>query len=157
MGLFNPCMKIKIFLCQMYSFEVVNNMQSFVKFVCEVLLAPSMCLFRWINRIISKRAHTISKILFILGSKKFLACLKLVRSYAWSFSHSREPFRSRSKQCDLSLNIIKDCLRGFWISKRRENCCFVFFFSFERFLFTQLSSLSLKFQMRHIYSVHCIT
>ena len=51
-------------------------------------MVPSMCLFRWINRIISKRAHAISKIVFILGLKKFLACLERVRGYAWSFSHS---------------------------------------------------------------------
>ena len=37
---------------------------------------------------ISKRAHEISKILFSLGLKKFLACLECVKSYAWSFSHS---------------------------------------------------------------------
>ena len=59
-----------------------------MKFIHEVLLALSMCLFRWINRIISKRAHAISKIIFILGSKKFLACLERVISYTWSFSHS---------------------------------------------------------------------
>ena len=42
----------------------------------------------WINRIISKRAHVRSKIIFILRSNKFLACLERVRSYAWSFGHS---------------------------------------------------------------------
>ena len=47
--------------CQMYSFEVVNK---------------------------SKMAYAISKILFILGSNKILACLERVRSYAWSFGHS---------------------------------------------------------------------
>ena len=47
--------------CQMYSFEVVNK---------------------------SKMAHAISKILFILGSNKILACLEHIRSYAWSFDHS---------------------------------------------------------------------
>ena len=40
------------------------------------------------NRVISKTAQAISKIIFILGSKKFLALLERVRSYAWSFSHS---------------------------------------------------------------------
>ena len=43
---------------------------------------------KWINRIISKRAHRISKIIFILRWNKFLAFLECVRSYAWSFGHS---------------------------------------------------------------------
>ena len=33
-------------------------------------------------------AHAISKIIFILGSNKFVACLEHIRSYAWSFGHS---------------------------------------------------------------------
>ena len=37
-------------------------------------------------QLISQRAHTFSKIIFILGSKKFLACLESVKCYAWSFN-----------------------------------------------------------------------
>ena len=74
MELFNPCMKIKKNLGQIDSFDVVHY-----NFFQKEALAPSMCLFtylgrqKWMNRIISKRAHAISKILFILGSNKFLA------------------------------------------------------------------------------------
>ena len=41
-----------------------------------------------VNRIISKSARVIPKILFILGLSKFLAYLECIRSYAWSFGHS---------------------------------------------------------------------
>ena len=59
-----------------------------MKFIHEVLLAPSMCLFRWIKvDKISKKVQVISKIIFILGSNKFLAYLECLRSYAWSFGH----------------------------------------------------------------------
>ena len=81
-----------------------------MKFFHEVLLAPSMCLFRWINRIISKRAHTILKILFILGLNKFLACLECVRSYAWSFGHS-DPDPSSVDHLP-----IPSCQRSFWMT-----------------------------------------
>ena len=40
------------------------------------------------NRIFSKLARAISKILFILGSYNFLAYLECFRSYAWSKGHS---------------------------------------------------------------------
>ena len=40
------------------------------------------------NRILSKLARAISKILFILGSYNFLAYLECFRSYAWSKGHS---------------------------------------------------------------------
>ena len=40
------------------------------------------------NRVISKSARAISKILFIMGSYKFLAYLECVRIYAWSCGHS---------------------------------------------------------------------
>ena len=43
---------------------------------------------KWIYRVISKLAHAISKILFILGSYKFLAYLECIKIYAWSFGHS---------------------------------------------------------------------
>ena len=55
-----------------------------MKFFHKVPLAPSKCLFKWINRVITKSARVISKILFILGSYKFLAYLECVRIYAWS-------------------------------------------------------------------------
>jgi hypothetical protein len=51
----------------------------------EVILK---CLLKWINRIFSKLARAISKILFILGLYKFLAYLECVRIYAWSCVHS---------------------------------------------------------------------
>ena len=47
MALFYPCMKIKNFLDQMYSSEVLNN--TLLYFFQKVLLAPSKCLFRWIK------------------------------------------------------------------------------------------------------------
>ena len=49
---------------------------------------PFWQFFRKANRIISKLACVISKILFILGSYKFLAYLECIRSYAWSFGYS---------------------------------------------------------------------
>ena len=52
------------------------------------LSGPVHAISKRINRIISKRAHAISKILFILGSYKFLAYLECIRSYAWSKGHS---------------------------------------------------------------------
>ena len=87
MALFNPCMKFKNILGQMHSLEVVNDTIFFIK--C-FWLRPSAYLSgkKWINRIISKSACAISKILFILGSYKFLAYLKPIRSYAWSNGHS---------------------------------------------------------------------
>ena len=83
MALFNPCMKIKKFLVQMYSFEVVNNSLLWSFFMKCFWLRPCAYLggWKWIT-------HTSSKILFILRSNKFLACLERVRSYAWSFGHS---------------------------------------------------------------------
>ena len=56
-------------------------------------LAPSMCSFMWINRIISKLARAISKIIFILELYKLLAYMECIRSYAWSFGHS-DPYLS---------------------------------------------------------------
>ena len=44
----------------------------------KLLLALSNYLFEWIKGIISKSVHTISKILFILGSYKSLACLECI-------------------------------------------------------------------------------
>ena len=41
----------------------------------------------WIG-LFQKRTSAISKILFILGSNTFLACLECVRSYALPFGHS---------------------------------------------------------------------
>ena len=60
-------------------------------------LVPSMCLFMWINRILSKSARAISKILFDLGSYNFLAYLEWVRSYAWSKGHSDPDLSSVGK------------------------------------------------------------
>jgi hypothetical protein len=40
------------------------------------------------NRIISKLARAISKIIFILELYKFLAYLEGIKSYAWSFGYS---------------------------------------------------------------------
>ena len=60
-------------------------------FFHKVPLALSMCLFKWIkviNGIISKSAHAILRILFILGLYNFLAYLECVISYAWSKGHS---------------------------------------------------------------------
>ena len=69
----------------------------------------------WINRMISKRAQTISKILFILGSKKFLACLEHVKSYAWSFSHSNGALICQQKSAKITSVIdVKNTLEN-WI------------------------------------------
>ena len=53
-----------------------------------MLVTPSKCLFKWINRIISKSVHMISKIIFILGLYKFLACLECISRNGLSFGHS---------------------------------------------------------------------
>ena len=55
----------------------------------------------------------ISKILFILGSYKFLAYLECIRSYAWSFGHS-DP--------DLSSVMVLEIEQGwfFYLSKFNE-------------------------------------
>ena len=53
-----------------------------------MFFAPSKCLFKWINWIISKTVHAISKIIFILGSWKFLACLECLSRNGLSFGHS---------------------------------------------------------------------
>ena len=52
------------------------------------------------NRIFSKLARAISKILFILGLYNFLAYLECVKSYAWSKGHS-EPDLSSVENLDL--------------------------------------------------------
>jgi hypothetical protein len=94
--------KIKNFLGQMPLFEVLRK--------CHLVTLSKICLWlrpcaylcgqKWINRIFSKLARAISKIVFILGSYDFLASLECVRSYAWSKGHS-DP--------DLSSVLIKDC------------------------------------------------
>ena len=92
MALFYPCMKFEFFWGQMILFKVVKN-NLFIK--C-LWLCPSAYLSgnKWINRIISKSACAISKILFILGSYKFLAYLECIRSYAWSLGYSEPDLSS---------------------------------------------------------------
>ena len=56
-----------------------------------MLLALSKCLFKWmkwINRIISKSVHAISKILLIFGLFMFLACLECISRNGLPFGHS---------------------------------------------------------------------
>ena len=96
MALFYPCMKIKNFLGQMPLFEVLRK--------CHLVILSKICLWlcpcaylcgqKWINRIFSKLAHEISKILSILGSYNFLASLECVRSYAQSKGHSEPDLSS---------------------------------------------------------------
>ena len=96
MALFYPCMKIKKFLGQMPLFEVLRK--------CHLVTLSKICLWlrpcaylcgqKWINRIFSKLARAISKILSILGSYNFLASLECVRSYAWSKGHSEPDLSS---------------------------------------------------------------
>ena len=90
-------MKIKKELVQMYSFEVVNNSLLWSFFMKCFWLRPCAYLGGW-KWIISKRAHGISKILFILGSNKCLACLERIKSYTWSFGHSNPDPSSVSSQ-----------------------------------------------------------
>jgi hypothetical protein len=82
MALFDPCMKIKSFLAKHI------HLKSFMKFIHEALLAPSMCLFRLIKMDkyigLSQKGLTY----FYFSIEKFLACLEHGRSYTWSFSHS---------------------------------------------------------------------
>ena len=84
----------------MISFEVK------IKSIHKVPLAPSKCLFKWINRIFSKSARAISKILFNLGSYNFLAYLECVRSYAWSKGHS-DPDLSSVRRNLISMDVYK--------------------------------------------------
>ena len=64
-----------------------------------MLLAPFKCLFKWINRIISKSVQAISKIILILESCKFLA-------YTWIASVVFWSFKLRSKQCEIVFSSI---------------------------------------------------
>ena len=59
-----------------------------------MVLAPSKCLFMWIKRVISKSIHAISKIIFILGLYKFVACLECISRNGLSFGHSEWDPRS---------------------------------------------------------------
>ena len=105
-NLFDPKIKI-IFEIAWALFEIILfihlNKKHFMKKLRKRLMyiwinfdfhhaGVKKCLFMWIKvdkyDLISKRAHAISKIIFILGSNKFLACLEHFRSYAWSFGHS---------------------------------------------------------------------
>ena len=64
---------------------------------------------KWINRIISKLARAISKILFILGSYNFLAYLECVRSYAWSKGQT-DPDLSSVRPINQSIKKIRSCI-----------------------------------------------
>ena len=65
---------------------------------CHLVTLSKICLWlrpcaylcgqKWINRIFSKLARAISKIVFILGSYNFLASLECIRSYTWSKGQS---------------------------------------------------------------------
>ena len=49
---------------------------AFSEFIQNMTQAPSMCLFKWINWIISKSDRDIGKILFVLGSYEYLVRLE---------------------------------------------------------------------------------
>ena len=83
------------------SFEIAGTLFEIILFICfypcklalrqsqrHFMNFPSKCLFKWIKRIISKSVHAISKILFILGSYKFLACLECISKNGLSFGYS---------------------------------------------------------------------
>ena len=73
-----------------------------------------LCGQKWINRIFSKLARGISKILFFLESYNFLACLECVRSYAWSKGHSDPDLCSVVAKCllDETLGQLKEWIYG---------------------------------------------
>ena len=83
-----------------------------------MLLAPSKCLFKWINTIISKSIHVISKILFILESYKFLACLECISRNGLSLSNGsssdskwiKNPYHSTFRSCLA------------WVEQNFQNC-----------------------------------
>ena len=91
-----------------------------------MLLAPSKCLFKWINMIISKSIHGISKIIFILRPYKFLACLECISRNGLSFAHL--DWDPSSVYCMLSsiINVIFKVnliLSGMASDKVVEVCC----------------------------------
>ena len=45
---------------------------AFIEFIQNMYPAPSKCLFKWINWIISKSGRNIRKIPFVLGSYEYL-------------------------------------------------------------------------------------
>ena len=49
---------------------------AFSEFIQNMSQAPSKCLFKWINWIISKSDRDIGKILFVLGSYEYLVRLE---------------------------------------------------------------------------------
>ena len=80
----------------MYSFEVVNN--SLMTFFHEVILALSMCLFRWIKvdkQDYLKKGSRDFKNYFYFGIKKVPSISGTCQKLHLVF----QPFRSRSKQC----------------------------------------------------------
>ena len=49
---------------------------AFSKFIQNMSQAPSKCLFKWINWIISKSDRDFGKIIFVLGSYEYLVRLE---------------------------------------------------------------------------------
>jgi hypothetical protein len=78
MALFDPWMESEFFLDQMTSFKVLLKCHSLIlsKKYLRLCPAPSKCLSKRINGIISTIPHRISKILFVYGSYEFLAMLE---------------------------------------------------------------------------------
>ena len=88
---------------------------------CHLVTLSKICLwlcpcaylhgYKWINRIFSKLARAISKILFILGSYNFLAYLECIRSYAWSKDHS-EPDLGSVGEVSMDSNSLDKTLKS---------------------------------------------
>ena len=85
MALFNPCMKINFFWPNVF---IWSGKQVHYKKISWSASGSVQVLIQVDNRIISKSVHAISKIILILGSYKFLACLECISRNGLSFFHS---------------------------------------------------------------------
>ena len=102
-----------------------SAISEFSKIAKMTLFYPCMKIkILWINRIFSKLAGTISKILFILGSYNFLASLECVRSHAWSKGHSDPDLSSVTRTCQIVKKLYQlfFCLKNQMITWSVPNC-----------------------------------
>ena len=98
----------------MTSFEVLRKWHLVTLSKICLWLRPCayLCGQKWINRIFSKLARAISKILFILGSHDFLSYLECIRSYAWSKGHSETDLGSVPVLKFLNENLLDGILKA---------------------------------------------
>ena len=93
----------------MYSFEVVNN--SLLDFFHEVLLAPSKCLFKWINVDYPKKRPRDFKNSFYFVILQ-VSSMPGVHQYTWFVFWS---FRLISKQCKTPQTLKRKGNRTYYI------------------------------------------